>query len=310
MRVYQENTIRERMDVARAYELQRQGLIAHSLGKTCSSLSHIHLGKGSFHIKSGMLEGSPDLFIKVASGFSENWRSGLPTGDGCILGFSSSTGQLDVILVDRGYLTDLRTSLAARLCVETFKPEKVEAVGVLGTGVQARLCAQQQAHITHCRNLFVWGRSAERVQGFKADMEKDNFDVTVVDHPNHLLRESDVVITTTSSREPLLGEIQERRTRLIIAVGADEAGKQELAPELVASAKLWVADDPIQSAEIGEFQTAIRLQKIRQNQVDSLGRILSGQPFSCDGLIICDLSGLPVQDAQIASTFLELQDPT
>lgn len=296
--------IRQRLDITRAYEQQREGFIAHALGKSVNSVSHFHANKGSFHIKSGMMTGGHHVFVKLSAGFSDNWRLGLPTGDGCILGFSSSTGLLELILIDRGYLTDLRTALAARLCVETFLPEKVLSVGILGTGTQARLCAVQQFYATRCRNLFVFGRNPQRVQAFKSDMAIDSFQVTPVENPTELLEHCDLVITTTASREPLLHNTPKIRSKLIVALGADECGKQELDPELVARAECWIADDTNQSVEIGEFQHAVLLNYIKKDAIRDLGTVLRQPLAVAKGLTICDLSGLPIQDAQIANSVL------
>lgn len=84
-----------------------------------------------------------------------------------------------------------------------------------------------------------------------------------------------------------------------------EGGKQELAPELVASADLLVSDDLKQSLEIGEFQHAFRLNQIKKDSIQELGSILSNGHFSSPGLVICDLSGIPIQDVQIANAILD-----
>jgi ornithine cyclodeaminase len=304
MRILQEDFIRKHFDHTQAYEDQRQGFIAHSQNKTLSSVAHFNLNKGSLHIKSGVLSGDKRFFVKLATGFSENWRMGLPTGDGCILSFCSETGQLEAILMDKGYLTDMRTALAARICIETFQPKDVESVGILGTGIQARLCARQQLHASRCNHLLVWGRNKDRVNNFKDEMEAEGFQVQSADHPDTLLERTDVIITTTASKEHVLKNTRNRRSKLIVAVGADEVGKQELATELVASADLLVADDVKQSIELGEFQHAVRLNQIKRDSILELGSILLNGHSSSPGLVICDLSGIPIQDVQIANAIL------
>ncbi len=305
MRIFDEKMIRKHLDVSLVYEQLRKGFIAHSQRKVVSSVCQFRLDKGSLHIKGGMIKGDPHLFVKLASGFSENWIHGLPTGDGCILAFSSSTGLLEAILFDNGYLTDLRTALAVRLCIESFRPEVIESVGILGTGVQAHLCAQQQFFASQCRNILIWGRNTNRTAIMKSELELRSFHVTEVDSPNALLEKCDLVVTTTSSQEPLLSDIPDRKTKLIVAIGADEIGKQELDPCLVTSASMLIADDVTQSLEIGEFQYSYRSNLIKPGSIYELGTVITEKLSPSTGLTICGLSGLPIQDVQIAKVILE-----
>ena len=60
------------------------------------------------------------------------------TYDGCLLVFSQLTGQLTGILLDKAYLTDMRTAAAGALAAKLFAPTKVKCIGIVGTGMQAR----------------------------------------------------------------------------------------------------------------------------------------------------------------------------
>ncbi|MGZ5423424.1 MAG: ornithine cyclodeaminase family protein, partial [Candidatus Aminicenantales bacterium] len=67
---------------------------------------------GDVHIKYGYIKGGEVYVIKIASGFTDNPRRGLPSGDGLMLVFDQKTGVLQAILLDEGYLTNLRTAVA------------------------------------------------------------------------------------------------------------------------------------------------------------------------------------------------------
>jgi len=73
---------------------------------------------GDCHIKSGMCLDDDIFVVKIATGFYQNSSLGLPVVDGAILIFSRNTGRLETILCDGGYLTLVRTALAACVCAQ------------------------------------------------------------------------------------------------------------------------------------------------------------------------------------------------
>jgi len=93
---------------------------------------------GDTHIKYGYIKGDPFFVIKIASGFYENPTLGLPSSSGLILVFSQTTGIVESILLDEGFLTDLRTALAGRIVAKYLAPGQIDCIGVVGTGIQAR----------------------------------------------------------------------------------------------------------------------------------------------------------------------------
>ena len=91
---------------------------------------------GDVHIKYGYVKGDDHYVIKIASGFVDNPKRGLPSGDGLMLVFSQKTGVLEAVLLDEGYLTNLRTAVAGAVVAKYLAPKKVSAAGILGAGVQ------------------------------------------------------------------------------------------------------------------------------------------------------------------------------
>ncbi len=96
---------------------------------------------GDTHIKYGRIKGADPFVIKIASGFYRNPEFGLPSKSGLMLAFSSRTGMLDTMLMDRGYLTDLRTTLAAG-CL------KVGDILELGQVIDTCRCKEQDSRVT------------------------------------------------------------------------------------------------------------------------------------------------------------------
>lgn len=95
--------------------------------------------KGEVHIKYGLLKGAPYYVVKIAAGFYGNSALGLPSSSGLMLVCSQETGVLVGVLLDQGHLTDLRTAAAGAVVARHLAPKKLERIGMLGTGTQARL---------------------------------------------------------------------------------------------------------------------------------------------------------------------------
>ena len=94
---------------------------------------------GDVHIKYGYIKNDDIYVIKIASGFYANKDIDLPTGNGMMLVFKQSTGQPIAILYDECYLTDIRTAVAGAVTAKYLSPRNVKNIGIVGTGVQARL---------------------------------------------------------------------------------------------------------------------------------------------------------------------------
>jgi len=258
---------------------------------------------GEGHIKYGYLRGGETFTVKIATGFYENSKRGLPSGDGVILVFSSQTGQLLTILQDQGYLTDIRTAAAGAVAAK-YLARAVRCIGIVGAGVQAHLQLEDLATVMQCRRAMIWARSAERAKAFAVD----GFEVRVASDIRELLAECNLVVTTTPSREPLIPAEQVKPGTHITAVGADGAGKQEIDPALFAKAKLCVVDSRSQCSTFGDTSLALQRGFIQPENLVELGEIIQHPgKYRCgeDDITIADLTGVAVQDIAIAELAVE-----
>ena len=87
---------------------------------------------GDTHIKYGYIKGDDSYVIKIASGFYQNVKIDLPSSSGLMLVFSQKTGVLETILLDEGFLTNVRTAVAGEIVAKYMAPERVSAIGVYG----------------------------------------------------------------------------------------------------------------------------------------------------------------------------------
>ena len=156
---------------------------------------------GDIHIKPGYVKGYSTYTIKIASGFYDNHKLGLPSSHGMLVLFDSKTGFPVCFEVDRCFLTDLRTAAAGAVAARALAKKTVKRVAVIGTGTQARLQVLSLSKVRRFDELRVWGRNPEHVAKYVGDMKRlliiDN--VTAARSAEEAVVGSDIVITTTMS---------------------------------------------------------------------------------------------------------------
>lgn len=286
--------------------LIKKGFVAYSEGRSVvppvGELS-FNDPPGDVHIKYGYITGDEYYVIKIASGFWNNEQLGIPNGQGMMLLFKQQTGQCEAILLDDAYLTDVRTAVAGAICAELFANE-VNCIGVLGTGLQARMQVQYLKNITSCHKVLVWGRNRKKMEIYQKDMARLGFQVDLSSAPKDVAKECNLIITTTASTVPLLSSINIQPGTHITAMGSDTLTKQELEVDILSMADLVVADSIAQCKERGEIFHGLTSGSITENEIVELGSILNGSQAgrsSPDQITVADLTGVAVQDIQIAA---------
>ena len=261
---------------------------------------------GDVHIKYGYITGDDYYVIKIASGFYENPKLGLPSGDGLMLVFSQKTGKLEAVLLDEAYLTDIRTAVAGAIAAKYLAPSNVERIGIVGTGTQARLQLEYLARITACREVLAWGRSEDKLAAYEKDMAAQGFEVATTTDASSIMASCNLIVTATPATEPILSGAVRPGTH-ISALGSDTHDKQELGVEILQQADLVVADSIVQCLERGEIHQAMKSDAIRESDLAELGNIIAGDApgrTSDEHITVADLTGVAVQDIQISKAVL------
>ena len=264
---------------------------------------------GDVHLKYGYLRDDDYYVIKIASGFYENAKLGLPSSNGLMLLFRQQTGEPLAALLDEGWLTDVRTAIAGAVAARHLAPPVVRRIGIAGSGMQARLQLKYLKPVTNCRKVLLWGRNGEHAEGCASDMRESGFEVDVCSDANALLQGCELIVTTTAATEPLLTDANALRPGThITAMGSDTETKQELHAGLLARADVLVADSIAQCRERGEIHQALKAGAIDAAKLVELGAIVAGDAAGRDAaeqVTIADLTGVAVQDIQIAKAVFE-----
>lgn len=263
--------------------------------------------EGEVHIKYGYLKGGKHYVIKIASGFPANEQLGLIPGQGMMLLFNLSTGEPDAVLIDNANLTVIRTAVAGALASQALAKKSVDNALIIGTGVQARYQAKYLCDLMSIKKLSIWGRDKDKAEQVKRDLIDLHLDITVEDDLEQSASRSNLIITTTSAKEPILKSDWIQPGTHITAVGSDTHEKCELDFKILAKADVIVADSIEQNLIRGEIHQAIKHGAIDKNQLTEIGEIFNGTKSGRtkdDQISIADLTGVAIQDLVIAESVL------
>lgn len=264
---------------------------------------------GDVHIKYGYLRSGAYYVVKIASGFYNNPALGLSSCQGMMLLFDQRTGVPACILLDEGKLTDARTGAAGALAAAKLAPKDPSCIGVVGTGIQARVQLEYLRGVTTCRDVAVWGRDLSKARACARDLEAMGYRARPVEELEVLAGECRLIVTTTPSAEPLLRADWISPGTHITAMGSDTSHKQELEAGLLARAELLVVDSREQSRSRGEVHQARQAGVTVDEKLRELGDLCQpDERFERDpkAITIADLTGVAVQDLAAAIAVAQL----
>lgn len=266
---------------------------------------HVPEHNGEVDVKTAYVPGIENFAIKMSPGFFDNPKLGLPSLNGLMVLFDARTGIVNAVLLDNGYLTDVRTAAAGAVAAKHLARTDSTVVGILGSGTQARLQLEALTLVRNIERAIIWGRDSDKAEQCARDWAA-RLDIEVTTGSIfEVMAQADIVVTTTPSRNALISADLLRPGQHITAMGADADYKTELATDVIPAATLFVCDRLSQSIKQGELRSAIAAGKIPDPEVyPELGEVIAGlKPGrqSDEDITVCDLTGTGLQDTAIAS---------
>lgn len=306
-------------DIRRAVDLE-EAIVAVEEGFTHLAAGEVNLppvmslelpeSKGELHVKGAHIADASSFVVKLATGFYDNPLIGLPSGGGMMLVFSARTGFPEALLLDNGYLTDLRTAAAGAIAAKYLAKQELNTVGVVGAGAQGRYQIMALAKVRQFEKVLAYDVDRERLERYVQEMpETIGVNCQAVETVQEVVTESDLVVTATPSSQPYVRAQWLHAGLHITAMGSDSPNKQELESEALARADLLACDLKTQCFERGELHHGLQDGIIaKEDRIVELGELTSGRhPGRTDDsqVTICDLTGVGVQDAAIAALAYE-----
>jgi len=307
MVILDEAQIRQLVDADAAREAVADAFRALHRGQaTLANVSTLYFAdpEGLAHIKAGHLHQDGVWTVKLAADLDPGDGGPVRHG-GLMLVLSALDGSPVGLLLDNGYLTELRTGAAGAIAADLLARPDASTVAIVGAGSQARHQLQALRRVRPIDRVQVTSRTPERLRAFADEIEGGHgLAVHVSSSVEHAVRGADIVITTTSSNAPLVQSDWLDPGTHVTAVGADDPAKQELSPDVLVRATVVAVDDRGQAARSGELHHAIAAGVREEEDTVTLGELLEGVAggrAGDDDLTVADLTGVGVQDAAIAA---------
>ncbi|MFW9907254.1 MAG: ornithine cyclodeaminase family protein [Candidatus Thorarchaeota archaeon] len=296
------------LPMQRVIDAVRSAYISFSSGRVqIAPVVHLDVAQynGELDIKSGFVEDFNLIGTKIASGYYDNHKLGLPPGVAVIVLMDLRTS-MPVAIIDGTYITATRTGAAGAVAASVLAREESSIIGVIGAGTQGRMQVAALNELFSLTEVRIWDKFEDSAKGYAAEMsEKFGIGVIQDSNPMNVVRGADIIVTATPSREAIVKNDWIHEGVHINAIGADGEGKQELDPYIIKRADKVVVDSLSQCRRIGEIQHALRMNLIGEHEIYAeIGQILNGEKLgreSNEEITLFDSTGIAALDIAAAN---------
>ncbi|WP_078380699.1 ornithine cyclodeaminase family protein [Sutcliffiella halmapala] len=278
-------------------------------------------GKADMDIKSGYLKSEKLFGHKTVTWFGNNEKKGIPTLIGVIAVFDAETGK-PLGITDASFITGIRTGASGAIGAKYLARKNSKNLLVLGAGNQAIF--QIAATLTALANIkmvriaarnkiklksFVSGISQSLQQDFGIDTDTIIFEE--VECLESAVKNSDIIITVTSSKVPLIKHQWVQKGTHISCIGADMAGKQEIESEIMSNASIFV-DDKEHCVQVGEIELPLKQGIITESNITGeIGDLILGKingRSNVEEITVFDATGMALLDIYTAKFALQVAE--
>tara|TARA_B100001142_G_scaffold81184_1_gene82059 strand:- start:977 stop:1960 length:984 start_codon:yes stop_codon:yes gene_type:complete len=260
---------------------------------------------GESDVKAAYIDGLDSYAIKVASGFFNNPNLGLPSSNGLMILLDSKTGMLKSVLLDKGYLTDVRTAIAGAIAAKHLSNPESSNVGIIGAGIQAKMQLEALLLVRNIKTAYIWSRDSKKTNTFVKNIkDKINIKIIACESPEQTVNLSEILITCTPSKSPIIKSEWLKKGLHITAMGSDAEMKNELDPKIIKDCDYYIPDSQSQTSILGELNHAIKAGLVSaEKKYNELGSVIINSNLgrrNINDVTVADLTGTGVQDTAIA----------
>jgi ornithine cyclodeaminase len=265
------------------------------------------------HIKTAAIKGYDYFSIKVVSMFPVNVKQNLSPYSGAIFLFDAKTGFPAAILNDKGIITDLRTAVAGAIITNFVAPESSTSVAIIGTGIQAYHQVFALEKLRQIDKLAIYGRNKAKTLLLKEKLTASfpKMKINLIDTIEKTVKESEIIITTTSSKKPLVKGKWLQKGQHITAVGSDDVFKNEIDSDCFNYADNIFIDSLKLNKKYGEFSHAIKYTPNIIDKTIEFGAAFQNTVLanSKNKITVAKLVGVGIQDLAASQVIMNKLKP-
>ena len=256
--------------------------------------------KAFFGVMPAYIEQPPRLGTKLVTVFNENHAKGLPSHLATIVLLDPETGAL-LALMDGRYITESRTAAVSAVSARHLARADASTLAIIGSGVQARSHLEAFAEVRNLREVRIWSPNAHSRERFIADMSGHvSARLQNSRSAQQAVEGADLIVLVTSSPTPVIEDVWVAPGAHVVSVGACRPDQREMAPDLVARARLFVDSRAAALVESGDVVMGLREERFGEGHIAGevgevvLGRVAGRQ--SEDQVTVFKSLGMAVED--------------
>jgi len=307
MLVLSEKQVQGLIDLDELIAVLEQAHIQYSTGKAVMPVRLVvplPQIRGRITSMPGYLNEDKTLGMKVVTYFQDNPKQNLPAILATIMLFSAETGKM-IAVMDGGYITAIRTACASALATQALANPGEAKLGILGAGVQARAHIQALARVRELKQIKIFSPSGASAAGIKRDMEKTlAVTIEIAESAEAVVRDSDLLVTVTTAKEPIVKLEWLKPGVHINAVGSHRPDLREIDGATLAQATVVVDSHEAIMAECGDILLALKEKSISEANIHGeIGEVLAGAKAgrsSVDEITLYKSVGIAIQDVATA----------
>jgi alanine dehydrogenase len=252
----------------------------------------------------GYLTEDQALGMKVVTYFQNNPQRNIPAILATIMLFSAETGKM-IAVMDGAYITAIRTACASALATKALANPETPILGILGAGVQARAHIRALTRVRAISQIKIYSPSTISAATLKREMENEvDVAIEVAESVEAVVHASDLLVTVTTAKEPIVKAEWLKPGVHINAVGSHRPDSREIDGATLAQAKVVVDSRAAIMAECGDILLALQEKNVGDNVIHGeIGEVLAGAKpgrHNADEITLYKSVGIAIQDVAAA----------
>jgi len=196
--------------------------------------------------------------LKAICVFPENPAKGKDAHQGAVMLFSRETGEL-LALMNASEITAIRTAAVSAVATRLLARDDAQQLGIIGAGVQARTHLEALAAVRTIIRARVSARNIEHAQQLVREMQpKVGFPIEPVETNEEAVRDADVIVTATSSLEPVINKDWISPGAHVNAIGTHSPNSREIDSATMATARIFTDRRESALNEAGDYLLAAK----------------------------------------------------
>jgi ornithine cyclodeaminase/alanine dehydrogenase-like protein (mu-crystallin family) len=243
--------------------------------------------------------------LKAICVFPENPAKGKDAHQGAVMLFNRETGEL-LALMNASEITAIRTAAVSAVATRLLAREDAQQLALIGAGVQARTHLAALAAVRSIKQARVACRNIEHAEQFAREMQPSfSFPIDAVRTNEEAVRGADLIVTATSSLEPVINKDWISPGAHVNAIGTHSPNSREIDSATMASARIFVDRRESALNESGDYLLAAKEGLVNpENIVGEIGELLIGAKSgrtSATEITLFKSLGLAIEDVVSAN---------